>query len=39
MGGGGGLFGRLQTVFREGIAMHEHRLTKCLDVKGDYIKK
>ena len=22
------------TVFREGIAVHEHRLTKCFDVKG-----
>ena len=25
------------TVFREGIAMHEHRWTKCIDVEGGTI--
>ena len=24
------------SVFREGIAVHEHRWTKCIDVMGDY---
>ena len=37
--GGGGGARASTTVFREGIAMHKHRLTKCIDVKGDYIKK
>ena len=27
------------TVFLEGIAMHEHRLTRCIAVNGNYIKK
>ena len=29
--------GRGATIFSEGIAMHEHRLTKCFDVKGNYM--
>ena len=36
-GGGGG--GPGAVVFHEGIAMHEHRSTKCIDVRGDYIEK
>ena len=30
--------GKGATIFCEGIAMHEHCLTNCIDVKGDYIK-
>ena len=27
------------TFFRDGIAMLEHRWTKCIEVRGDYVEK
>ena len=37
--GGGGGGGQGAIFFLEGIAMHEHGLTMCIDFKGDYIKR